>query len=241
MRIKALNRSVNNSVQLTLGANWRHNQVLGSGPISAVASGLTPIRWTAGVSNCLLRISGTSERQSALSPSWCLLSISRPRFARTQGQFGQPRSIQASAIPWTCKNRSTRTKLSPESTAQDLRTPGPCLRRIGFVSDCCITTSCYPSGTSTRRRASQDFQPRRGALRSLFCNASSRHRAGSGSGQITATSSSQAFSKRWPGSQGTRATESRRRREDRCVTSSLKCNMRSASAGDRLAPPPNER
>lgn len=41
---KALNRTVNSSVQLTLGAVWRHTPVAGSGPVSAVASRLTPIR-----------------------------------------------------------------------------------------------------------------------------------------------------------------------------------------------------
>ena len=41
---KALNRTVNSSAQLTLGAIWRHTLVAGSGPVSAVASRLTPIR-----------------------------------------------------------------------------------------------------------------------------------------------------------------------------------------------------
>jgi hypothetical protein len=35
-------------VQLTLGGIWRHNQVTGSEPVSAVAARLTPIRYTAG-------------------------------------------------------------------------------------------------------------------------------------------------------------------------------------------------
>jgi len=34
---KALNRTGNSSVQLTLGAIWRHTSVAGSEPVSAVA------------------------------------------------------------------------------------------------------------------------------------------------------------------------------------------------------------
>lgn len=41
---KALNRAVNSSVQLTVGAVWRHTSMPGSGLVSAVASWLTPIR-----------------------------------------------------------------------------------------------------------------------------------------------------------------------------------------------------
>jgi hypothetical protein len=44
---KALNRTVNSSVQLTLGAVWRHTWLAGSEPVNAVASRLTPIRWAA--------------------------------------------------------------------------------------------------------------------------------------------------------------------------------------------------
>jgi hypothetical protein len=40
-----MNRSGNSLVQLTLGATWRHNQVAGSEPVSAVAARLVPIRW----------------------------------------------------------------------------------------------------------------------------------------------------------------------------------------------------
>jgi hypothetical protein len=34
---KALQRAINRSVQLTLGAAWRHNLMAGSDPVSAVA------------------------------------------------------------------------------------------------------------------------------------------------------------------------------------------------------------
>lgn len=44
---KPLNRPGNSSVQLTLGAVWRDTSMVGSEPVSAVASRLTPIRWAA--------------------------------------------------------------------------------------------------------------------------------------------------------------------------------------------------
>jgi hypothetical protein len=42
---KALNRTANSFVQLTLDVIWRHTRSAGSGPVSAVASRLTLIRW----------------------------------------------------------------------------------------------------------------------------------------------------------------------------------------------------
>lgn len=44
-----MNRSDNSSFHLTLGAVWRHSQVAGSEPVSAVAARLSPIRWAADV------------------------------------------------------------------------------------------------------------------------------------------------------------------------------------------------
>jgi len=44
---KPMNQSVNSSIQLALGAIWRHTGSLRSGPVSAVASRLTPIRYAA--------------------------------------------------------------------------------------------------------------------------------------------------------------------------------------------------
>ena len=44
---KALHWTVNSSAQLTRDAAWRHNQAIESGPVSAVAARLLPIRWAA--------------------------------------------------------------------------------------------------------------------------------------------------------------------------------------------------
>ncbi len=44
---KPMNRSVNSLIHLTLGAVWRHTVSLRSGPVSAVATRLLPIRYAA--------------------------------------------------------------------------------------------------------------------------------------------------------------------------------------------------
>ena len=73
-----MNRSVNSSFQLTLGAVWRHTVVVGSEPVSTVATRLSPIRWTARA-----RFEGAIPNapggRNSISSRWSFLVLRRRR------------------------------------------------------------------------------------------------------------------------------------------------------------------